>query len=324
MMRLFLFAFLAGAVSATIIALMFRSGRAGPVDLPNNRSLHSVPVPRSGGVGILAGIAAGWTGAMPPSLWLAALCVLAAVSLIDDHRPLSAAVRLAVQLLAALAVVACSAWPATGLVFAALAVLYIVWMINLYNFMDGANGLAGGMALFGFAAYACAATLAGYPDLGLWAACVAGAAAGFLHFNFDPARVFMGDVGSVPLGFLAAVLGLEGIGRGAWPLWFPILVFLPFVADATVTLIKRGLRGEKVWQAHREHYYQRLVRAGWSHRKLALWSYALMLAFSASACVLTALPARLQWVLAMCCALALAGILFVVDRWLQRQPPETP
>jgi UDP-N-acetylmuramyl pentapeptide phosphotransferase/UDP-N-acetylglucosamine-1-phosphate transferase len=89
-----------------------------------------------------------------------------------------------------------------------LSVLSIVWMTNLFNFMDGANGLAGGMAVFGFAAYALVASLAGQYDLAIWSACIAAAAVGFLVFNFDPARIFMGDVGSVPLGFLAAVLGL--------------------------------------------------------------------------------------------------------------------
>ncbi len=317
MQPLFL-ALLAGAVSSTLIALMLWTGRAGPVDLPNARSLHSTPVPRSGGLGILAGVAIGGVGAMPPGLWLAAIVVLAIVSLADDHRPLPPIVRLVFHVLAAFAVVAGNTLPAAGIVLGVLSVLFVVWMINLYNFMDGANGLAGGMSVFGFAAYACTAALAGHPDLAIWAACVAGASAGFLVFNFDPAKVFMGDVGSVPLGFLAAALGIEGIARGAWPLWFPILVFSPFIADASVTLIKRGWRGEKVYLAHREHYYQRLVRAGWSHRRLALRAYVLMFAVAASACVLTTLPARLQWQLAAAWGLALAGLLWAIDRHLRR------
>jgi UDP-N-acetylmuramyl pentapeptide phosphotransferase/UDP-N-acetylglucosamine-1-phosphate transferase len=255
---------------------------------------------------------------MPPGLWLAAIVVLAIVSLADDHRPLPPIVRLVFHVLAAFAVVAGNTLPAAGIVLGVLSVLFVVWMINLYNFMDGANGLAGGMSVFGFAAYACTAALAGHPDLAIWAACVAGASAGFLVFNFDPAKVFMGDVGSVPLGFLAAALGIEGIARGAWPLWFPILVFSPFIADASVTLIKRGWRGEKVYLAHREHYYQRLVRAGWSHRRLALQAYVLMFAVAASACVLTTLPARLQWELVAAWGLALAGLLWAIDRHLRR------
>jgi UDP-N-acetylmuramyl pentapeptide phosphotransferase/UDP-N-acetylglucosamine-1-phosphate transferase len=104
----------------------------------------------------------------------------------------------------------------------------------------------------------------------------------------------MGDVGSVPLGFLAAMLGLEGFWRGAWPAWFPLLVFSVFIADASVTLLRRGLRGEKVWVAHREHYYQRLIRSGWSHRRLALAAYLLMFVTAGSACLLitASLPAQ--------------------------------
>jgi UDP-N-acetylmuramyl pentapeptide phosphotransferase/UDP-N-acetylglucosamine-1-phosphate transferase len=160
--------------------------------------------------------------------------------------------------------------------------------------MDGANGLAGGMAVFGFAAYALAASLGGQYDLALWSACIAAAAVGFLAFNFDPARIFMGDVGSVPLGFLAAVIGLQGWWSGAWPAWFPLLVFSVFIVDATVTLLRRGLRGERVWLAHREHYYQRLIRSGWSHRRLALTAYLLMFAAAGSACLLLAAPRVVQ------------------------------
>ena len=150
-------------------------------------------------------------------------------------------------------------------------------MTNLFNFMDGANGLAGGMALFGFTFYALAAHLAGAPDLALIAACLAAAAGGFLLFNFDPARIFMGDAGSIPLGFLAGVLGIYGWSKDCWPLFFPVLVFSPFVVDASITLVRRLLHGERVWHAHREHYYQRLIRMGLGHRNTALCEYALML-----------------------------------------------
>ncbi|MGA8051867.1 MAG: glycosyl transferase, partial [Burkholderiales bacterium] len=111
--------------------------------------------------------------------------------------------------------------------------------------------------------------------------------AAFLVRNFPPARIFMGDVGSVPLGFLAGALGLIGWNDGVWPLWFPIVVFAPFVCDATLTLIRRLLRGDRVWQAHREHYYQRLVRMGFGHRGTAAIEYAAM-----AGCAAVALFAR--------------------------------
>jgi UDP-N-acetylmuramyl pentapeptide phosphotransferase/UDP-N-acetylglucosamine-1-phosphate transferase len=133
------------------------------------------------------------------------------------------------------------------------------------------------MAVIGFCAYAAAAGLAGDALIAMMSLCVAAAAAAFLMFNFPPARIFMGDSGSIPMGFLAAALGLLGWRDGSWPLWFPLIVFAPFVVDASVTLARRALRGERFWQAHRSHYYQRLVLTGWSHRQLAVSEYGLML-----------------------------------------------
>lgn len=281
----------AGVVCWLTLAWLLRRGNKLPMDHPNARSLHVTPTPRIGGLGIMAGLLVAAVlladGALQPVV-LAAFA-LAALSVVDDVRSLPVAVRFASHFVAAGLVVAAMV-PAVTSWNLLLALLFIVWMTNLYNFMDGANGLAGGMAVFGFGAYAVAAGMAdlagmaGAMPLAVWAACIAATAAGFLLFNFDPARIFMGDVGSIPLGFLAASLGLVGIQREVWPLWFPILVFAPFIVDATVTLLRRAWRREKIWQAHREHYYQRLVRSGWSHRKLALHEYGLMAAISVSAC----------------------------------------
>lgn len=164
-------------------------------------------------------------------------------------------------------------------------VLAIVWMTNLYNFMDGADGLAGGMSVVGFGTYAAAVAMQVNADspLGLLVAALTGASAGFLMFNFPPAKVFLGDAGAIPLGFLAIALGIHGNMLGLWPWWFVVLVFSPFIVDASVTLLRRTLQGNKPWIAHRDHYYQRLVLSGWSHRKTALVYYALMLAAAASA-----------------------------------------
>lgn len=277
-----------GFVSWLTIFFMLRFGRVGPIDQPNHRSLHQVAVPRSGGVGILCGVVLGFAVAPPPAAFWIAVSGLAGVSLLDDFRPLPARIRFLTQLFAA-GLVAWVLVPAEwGLVAQVASVLFMVWMANLYNFMDGSNGLAGGMAVFGFVAYALAASLAGQSELAIWSACIAAAAGGFLVFNFDPARIFMGDVGSVPLGFLAAALGLRGLQQDAWPAWFPLLAFSAFIVDASVTLLWRGLRRGKVWLAHREHFYQRLIQSGWSHRRLALNAYLLMFATAGSACLLLA------------------------------------
>jgi UDP-N-acetylmuramyl pentapeptide phosphotransferase/UDP-N-acetylglucosamine-1-phosphate transferase len=132
------------------------------------------------------------------------------------------------------------------------------------------------MAVAGFGACSVAALLAGDHALTLAGGAVVAAALGFLWFNFHPARVFMGDAGSIPLGFLAGAIGLLGWARGVWPLWFGPVVFGPFIADASVTLLRRALRGERFWQAHRTHYYQRVVQMGFGHRRTALAAYVLM------------------------------------------------
>ena len=102
-------------------------------------------------------------------------------------------------------------------------------------------------------------------------------------YNFLPARIFLGDVGSAPLVFLAGCLALSGVRDRLFDVWVPLLIFSPFIVDATVTLGRRLLRGERVWRPHREHYYQRVVLAGWGHRRTVLTEYALMLACAATA-----------------------------------------
>jgi UDP-N-acetylmuramyl pentapeptide phosphotransferase/UDP-N-acetylglucosamine-1-phosphate transferase len=280
---------LAGAciVAAAVGLLLARAPFAHRLsDVPNERSLHVAPRPRVGGLGIVAASlpAIAWTGA--PALMPIAACaaLLAAVSLLDDVRSLPIEVRLPSHVIAALVVVLASPMPAHGAWFAIAGILAIVWMTNLYNFMDGADGLAGGMAVIGFAALAWAAWPVD-PALAWPAAIVASASLGFLAINFPPARVFMGDAGSIPLGFLAGAMSWLGVVDGTWPAWFPLLVFSPFVVDATVTLLRRAWRREAVWRAHRSHYYQRLVLHGWNKRRLALFSYGLMAAAAASACV---------------------------------------
>ncbi len=296
------------------------------LDQPNARSLHVTPTPRTGGVGVMAGLLVGgalvWVaglGSLPLGAALAGAGGLALVGLADDRFSLSARARLFVQVLVAglyLAVLG----PGGGALEALLLGLGLVWMGNLYNFMDGSDGLAGGMALFGFSAFAVAAALGGQEGLALVCSAVAAAAAGFLVFNFHPARIFMGDAGSVPLGFLAGALGLAGREGGAWPLWFPLLVFAPFILDATVTLLRRVLRGERVWEAHRTHYYQRLVQMGAGHRRTALLAYALMAGAGAAAVVALPLGFSLQCVIiTMCVSLHLVLGYRIDNAWRRHQ-----
>ncbi len=264
------------AFAATRVILAWFGARA--LDQPNERSLHHRPVPRTGGIAVLIGAAAGLAlGA--PELWrpLALALALAMLSFFDDLRGVPVALRLAAHFAAAGAIAWFLLWPMHP-VELALIVLAVVWITNLYNFMDGADGLAGGMALVGFGAYAAAAHVADNAALAAASLALAAANFAFLLYNFHPARLFLGDVGSIPLGFLAAALGLQGWRDDAWPLWFPVLVFGPFIGDATLTLVKRATRRVPVWQAHREHYYQRMVRMGLGHRATAWIGYGAMLA----------------------------------------------
>lgn len=266
---------LSAVVSYTLNAVLVHivGGRA-PLDVPNQRSLHTRPVPRIGGVGIVAGLSAGLLVHGELGIVVGVVLVLAGVSLVDDWSPMPAPARLAVHLGASAAF--CVLTVRAGPIVQVVLIIAMGWMTNLYNFMDGSDGLAGGMAVFGFGAYSLAAVLAGDGDFAVVCACVAAAALAFLRFNFHPASIFMGDVGSIPMGFLAGALGVLGVQSGLWPWWFPAVIFAPFIVDASVTLLRRALRGEKIWQAHRSHYYQRLVLMGWSHRRTALAEYALM------------------------------------------------
>lgn len=306
--------FIAFLVCVVTLAGLLRYGRSLPMDCPNERSLHHRKVPRIGGLGIIAGI---WAGSFSldrqdVSAALLSASILAALSLLDDVRGVPAAMRLVVHLVTVFAFLAAGDFTGWTLIIVAL---LVVWMTNLYNFMDGADGLAGGMAVIGFGTLAMASWMGGVTELATFCAIIAAAALGFLVFNFPPARLFMGDVGSIPLGFLAAALSIHGIKKNVWPWIFPLLVFSPFILDASVTLVKRVLRGERVWRAHRVHYYQRLVLMGFTHRKLVLMAYTLMIGFSGAALALWAFPQYSAWLLTLTAAIYLAIFLLIDWRW---------
>ena len=299
------------AVCWLTLSWLLRRSRL-PMDHPNERSLHATPTPRVGGLGIMAGVAVA-------SVWLPdatllpvmlGMFALAGVSLLDDVRGLPVALRFLAHFIAAAACLLTLGLTGWTLL---LGTLMVVWMTNLYNFMDGSDGLAGGMAAFGFGALALAAWLGNAPGLAAFSAAIAAAALAFLRFNFPPARVFMGDAGSIPLGFLAATLGILGTKQNIWPWIFPLLVFSPFIVDASVTLVRRGMRGEKVWQAHRSLYYQRVVLLGASHRQLAVAAYVLMLSMAALAFALRSFPQLELWILILSAATYL--LIFVTIDW---------
>lgn len=287
------------------------------LDRPNERSLHQHPVPRIGGVAILLGVASAWllTANLRALSLLMLIAPLILISVFDDFRSVKPWWRLLVQIATALLVLAYLGQSAGQWGAYAGGLIMLVWGANLYNFMDGSDGLAGGMTLFGFSAYAWAAASGGHVEIAMSAATMSAAALAFLLFNFSPARVFLGDAGSVPLGFLATLFGILGVADGLWPLWFPFLVFSPFIVDATVTLLKRALRKETLWQAHRDHYYQRLVRMGWGHKRTALVFYGAMLISLIAALGLRTSNTHMQWAGLTAIAAAYALVLALIDKY---------
>lgn len=331
----------AGLIGFTIAAIL--TGRfCDPrswlhiLDHPNDRSLHSNPTPRSGGVAIVAGIVVGmiswaaWAGAPRVLAWLGGGALLVGcISFLDDIKGLSVASRfaghLAVSGLLMVGGLGLARVELPGLVWdlpvwagGILSVLYLIWMINLYNFMDGMDGFAGGMAVFGFGTFAVFGALAGHQAFFAASLIVAVAAAGFLIFNFPPARIFMGDTGSAALGLLAGGLSLWGSAERIFPFWAALLVFSPFIVDASATLIRRIWHRERVWQAHKTHYYQRLVQSGWGHRKTVLAEYGLMAVCGASAVLGSRLDTGGQWLTIAGWTLVYPVLMVLVGRFQRR------
>jgi Fuc2NAc and GlcNAc transferase len=263
--------------------------RAGVMDIPNARSSHSQPTPRGGGIAIVVTVCVAalglWlVGGSLPAPLVAALVgaggLVAAVGYLDDRSGLSATVRFGTHLAAAVlallllgpAAVAASVLP--GLpdsVSWVVAVLTLVWALNLFNFMDGIDGIAASEAAFvsGAAAFLIDSSLASGGVVTVLAA-LSAACLGFLVWNWAPARIFMGDVGSGFLGFAIALLAIAAVVEGSLSLWTWLILTSLFVADATVTLLRRVLRGERWYAAHRSHAYQHLTRRWRSHRRVTL------------------------------------------------------
>jgi UDP-N-acetylmuramyl pentapeptide phosphotransferase/UDP-N-acetylglucosamine-1-phosphate transferase len=289
--------------------------RRGMLDAPGARRSHASPTPRGGGIGIVVAclMACAWLAAREGAAWLpvgAGLALVAGAGWWDDHRPLPAWPRLLAHAIAALLLGLALLWQGAGHWVALAGVLLALGLVNAWNFMDGINGLASSQALL------CAAALAWVspPAAGMLAIVLAGACLGFLPFNFPRARVFLGDGGSGGLGYMLAVL-LASAFTAHPPVSWPVLLLGPLamLVDSGLTLGWRIRRGERWWQPHVSHAYQRWARAR-GHARVtvgyALWTAAalgFMLAVLNGA-VAVRLAVAAAW--ALCCLLAW--------RWLQR------
>lgn len=265
--------------------------REAMLDQPNERSMHKIPVPRGGGLAVTGVIlmmlilGSAWHHTWAHSLFLMIpFAVLMAISWLDDRRGLSPTVRLVVHLLAAL--VASFGFPADAMILDGLLPLWAdrllmiigwAWFMNLYNFMDGIDGITGietvtiglGVIFIMLTISQLTPNVTLEPRFGIYAIMTAGAAAGFLMLNWHPAKIFLGDIGSVPLGFITGyiLLGLALSDHLIAALILPMY----YLADSGITLGKRLLRGEKIWQAHRQHFYQQAALRVGRHDKVVAW-----------------------------------------------------
>ncbi|URM30403.1 glycosyltransferase family 4 protein [Pseudomonas frederiksbergensis] len=266
------------------------------MDIPNERSAHSVPTPRGGGVSIVVA----FLFALPvltllellPLPVLIALSgagmLIAAIGFADDHGHIAARWRLLGHFIAAgwalfwlnglapIELLGVSLTP--GWLGGVVGAIYLVWMLNLYNFMDGIDGLASAEAISVCLGMCLVYWVGGVVEL-VWAPLVlAGAVAGFLCWNFPPARIFMGDAGS---GFLGIILGAMAL-QAAWSkpelIWSWLILLGVFIVDATWTLVRRLIRGDKVYQAHSSHAYQNAARR-WGHKKVTISVAVINVAF---------------------------------------------
>ncbi|MAF94184.1 MAG: glycosyl transferase [Rhodospirillaceae bacterium] len=308
--------FMASFVGTGLILRLLKSQAI--LDHPNERSSHVTPTPKGGGIAVVAAVLTGWVGiswdtpAAAISLSVAAAALaLAALSWLDDLKGLSPLWRLLGQGAAVAFVLAST--PSVNPFFGGLlpgaldglaAGLLWLWFINLFNFMDGIDGLAGvETAALGLGIALVAAVAGMSPAFVIYGLALLAGALGFLWWNWHPARIFLGDVGSVPLGFLIGWLLLVLAKNGHWQA--ALILPLYFLADTTITLVRRALRGEKVWRAHREHFYQQAVKRGLTHSQVVLhilWVDIIL--------VMLAVAAANGWA-----AEALAGALFIV-MWL--------
>lgn len=349
-MTVWIVAIAAGAVVVSFLATLGirrAAGGLGLIDVPNERSSHALPTPKGGGVAIAISSLAAMgllyvLRIMPAHLFLALApggAAVAAVGLIDDITPLTARVRLLVHFMAAAWAVVCIGPvglfhhfgpETTGLRWLeyALSTVGIVWFLNMYNFMDGIDGIATSQAIFMCAGVALLALFStGIASIAAAATVIGAACCGFLLWNWPPAKIFMGDVGSGYLGFVFAVLGLAtgAHGHGVFGVWSCLILAGVFAVDATFTVVRRFLRGEQVTQAHRTHAFQ-LLTEKMGHRKVTLSIALVNLAWLLPCSVASVLrPQDALWIASLSlCPLVLGAFMIGAGRPESEQEPAEP
>jgi UDP-N-acetylmuramyl pentapeptide phosphotransferase/UDP-N-acetylglucosamine-1-phosphate transferase len=316
--RMFLFAAPAFLLSLILVGVATSvARRAGIYALPGARQLHTVVTPTGGGFGmVLALCLASWAAAFwiplvwPWSAYVApVLLLLAAVGWIDDRRTVLPLLRFFIQLTVSFGLlillrpsVPWLEWPVVG-----LGGIVLTWVMNMYNFMDGSNGMAGAQGLFAAAVVTVLSLAAGHAGLAMIALLTAACCAGFLPWNFPRPRVFMGDAGSVPLGFALGALLLLGVVEGVISVPVAALILLVFLIDSGWTLLTRMVKGERWYTPHKQHVYQRLIAHGWPHARVMLVYQAVNIMVVVPAIVLIHNYPDLAWPVGAAVALLLSA-----------------
>lgn len=330
-------ALLAFVVTAVIVDLVIVAAtRYRLVDLPNRRSAHALPTARGGGAAIVITMAAGATAAafrwpalaLPIMLGtLAPALVIGVVGVIDDMQPLKASLRLVIHVAVAVAItwllgpiravgipglpdiaLGWAAWPVT--------VLWIVGLTNAYNFMDGIDGMAGLGAVIGGLSIATIALALWVPPLMVLSTFLAAAAGGFLVFNWQPARIFMGDVGSGFLGVFFAALPLLFHARFRSAVILPVAICLwPYIYDPFLSVLRRAISGHNPLEPHREFLFHRLVRSGVPHAWVSLLygGLAALGGLAGVAMVTPRIPAELRMLAPLVPVILAAGLTVAVE-----------
>jgi len=284
------------------------ASRRGLMDHPGERHSHTVATPRGGGAGLVLALVLSsfWFIASDGGFWMnCALPGIAALSLLgwwDDHSSLSAHFRFFVQLAVSSYLLWCAldgGW-LHGVVQIIIAGLFLVWMTNLYNFMDGSNGMAGLQGVFSGVVLACLYEQAAEHTTAIACVLMAACCVGFLPWNLGRARVFMGDTGSLALGFAIGGLLVYGVAIQAFAIPVALMLMLVFLTDSTLTLLVRVLKGERWYNAHKQHLYQRLIAQGWTHCRVVLFYQAINILLVVPGIVIAVSFPALAWIVAVC------------------------
>jgi Fuc2NAc and GlcNAc transferase len=306
------------ALSFCLVWLVLRiATQRGMLDHPGLRQSHTLPTPTGGGLGLilaftLASVVLFRQSAVPSTWAIAVLPGVAALALtgwIDDSRSLSRLLRLSIQLAVsfALLVFLRLAGQLESLAWLLVGGIALVWVMNMYNFMDGSHGMAGFEGMFAGGVSGFIFLQNSEPALAMVAFLLAAACLGFLPWNFPAPRVFMGDAGSVPLGFALGSLLLLGVARGSLALPVALMVLAVFLVDSTMTLFRRVIRGERWYTPHRKHVYQRLIAQGWPHSRVLLLYQAINIIAVLPAIMLAMMYPEYAWATAGSLAVLLAA-----------------